>query len=422
MSEVLSQTDAKELLRLCKAGRLFDVQNWIASGKSLCVPSDLRTTPLKVALDTGFHSLVEVLAQNEQNQELRNRALLHSVSLKRLDFIQLLVSHGADLRSVPFIEVLRIWEPNIIRFFLDHGADCIQGSPFAVAFGERIRTAIGAWRECREKYSEVAAQLQEQADRALRHFCEKEDLKWVSLLMWAGADPRSSGPTLDDDDEDLDDSEQSTAFAAAAYAKNLQILKRLKPEVEQDDVDKLLTKATAFGRVDVVRYLLELGAKPNDKLNGGSAALDRCLSTSLRCESFRITSHWHGSSSKASTYSVSQTLDTFALLLDRGALLRPDNDKELAWVRRSLYECEFYVTLKVVEGLVKRAACTQETIHNLLRTPAMKKHLAPVARKLVSLGFDVRTPEQKCEDKRQQEESSKWAASPCVKIQSRADQ
>lgn len=74
------------------------------------------------------------------------------LSLKRLDFIQLLNSHGADLSSIPFIEVLRIWEPTIIRFFLDHGADFIQDSPFAVALGERIRTAIGAWRECKEKH------------------------------------------------------------------------------------------------------------------------------------------------------------------------------------------------------------------------------------------------------------------------------
>jgi Ankyrin repeats (3 copies) len=217
-----------------------------------------------------------VLAQNEPNQKLKDRALWHSLSLKRLDFIQLLVTYGAQLSSVPFIEVLRIWEPTIIRFFLDHGADFVQGSPFAVAFGERIRTAIAAWRECREKHPEFASQLQEQADRALRHFCEKEDLKWVSLLMWAGADPRSSGPTLDDDDEDLDDPASRTAIAAAAYAKNLQILKRLKPDTELDDLNTLLTNAATFGRVDSVRYLLELGANPNDKPNGGSAAFDRC--------------------------------------------------------------------------------------------------------------------------------------------------
>jgi hypothetical protein len=80
------------------------------------------------------------------------------------DFIELLISHGAEISSVPFIKVLQVWEPTIIRYFLDHGADFIKDSPFAVAFGERIRTAIGPWRGCREKYPEFAPQLQEQAD------------------------------------------------------------------------------------------------------------------------------------------------------------------------------------------------------------------------------------------------------------------
>jgi hypothetical protein len=58
---------------------------------------------------------------------------------------------------------------------------------------------------------------------------------------------------------------------------------------------------------------------------------------------------------------------------------------------------------------MKHAACTEETIHDLLGTPAMKKHLIPVVRKLVPLGFDVRTQEQKREENRQQEVSRRWA-------------
>src|SRR5262245_59645806 len=107
MSEMLSKDEAKELLRLCKLGRLFDVQGWISSGKSLRVPSDVRTNPLKVALDTGFHSLVELLVRNESNKALKDEALSHALQLKRLDFIELLVAQGADLRSIPFIEVIR---------------------------------------------------------------------------------------------------------------------------------------------------------------------------------------------------------------------------------------------------------------------------------------------------------------------------
>jgi len=406
VTKILSTTEAKELLRLCKTGRLFEVQDWIASGNSLCVPAELRTTALKVALDTGFHSLVELLVRNEKSQDLKNRALRQAVSLKRLDFIELLVSHGAEISSVPFIEVLQIWEPTIIRYFLDNGADFVTDSPFAVAFGERIRTALRPWRECKQKYANLGPQLQEQADRALRHFCFKDDLKWVSLLMWAGADPRSSGPTLDDNDDDPDGYE--TALHAATYSKDFQILKRLKPDAKRDDIDTLLTNAAGGGRASLVEYLLELGAKPNQKPNGGSAALDDCL-RGFRYEApINFYQTDYGRRSKASKYKVSERLKTVQLLLEQRALWRPDDKYQLTEARRGLFECEPDVTLELVERMMKNGACDEGMIHNLLRTPAMKKHLAPVSRNFARLGFDVRTKEQIGEEERREEAHRKW--------------
>src|SRR4029079_158892 len=60
--------DAEQLLRLCREGRLFELQAWVAAGKSLSVPTHYRQTPMRVALNTGFHSLIEFLLQHEQNQ------------------------------------------------------------------------------------------------------------------------------------------------------------------------------------------------------------------------------------------------------------------------------------------------------------------------------------------------------------------
>jgi hypothetical protein len=95
-------------------------------------------------------------------------------------------------------------------------------------------------------------------------------------------------------------------------------LKRLKPDAKKDNLNELLTCAGGFGRVDVVPYLLELGSEPNDKANGGSSALDRCLSTSLRFRDFGYSS-LYSIHSKASKYSVSETLNTAKLLLEKGA-------------------------------------------------------------------------------------------------------
>jgi hypothetical protein len=406
VSKTLSTAEAKELLLLCKTGRLFEVQNWIAEGKSTGVPAESKTTPLETALDTGFHSLVELLVGNETSQDLKNRALQQAVSLKRLDFIELLVSQGAEIGAVRFIEVLRIWDPTIIRYFLDHGADTITDSPFALAFREKIRTSLRPWRECREKYPDHAAQLQGQADRALRHFCFEGDLKWVSLLMWAGANPRSSGQMFDDDEDDPEG--YVTALEAATYSRDSQILKRLKPDAKRDNIGTLLINAARRANPNMVEYLLELGAKPNDKPNGGSSALDQCL-RSFRYEApinFYQTNY--GRRSKASKYQVSERLKTVQLLLEQGALWRPDDKHQLTDARRGLFECEPDVTLELIERMIKHEACTQDMLKELLGTPAIKKHLTPVSTNFGRLGFDVRTRERIAEDERKEKAHREW--------------
>ena len=42
-------------------------------------------------------------------------------------------------------------------------------------------------------------------DIALRYHCKDGNVKWVSLLLWAGADPFSKGPCTPADDPDEDE-------------------------------------------------------------------------------------------------------------------------------------------------------------------------------------------------------------------------
>ena len=57
--------EIRPLVELCRAGKLFAVQEWIRQGKPVNPPPPKRKgvrsqTPLEVAIDRGFHSLVEV--------------------------------------------------------------------------------------------------------------------------------------------------------------------------------------------------------------------------------------------------------------------------------------------------------------------------------------------------------------------------
>src|SRR5690242_8898031 len=133
---------AKELVTLCRAGRLYEIEKWIAAGKPLDISAAIKrsreSTILKIAVETGFHSLVELIAKHETNQSSKNVALADAASARRLDLVEVLLASGADIKSVPLVNVLLTWEPKIIRFFLDRGADVLEGRPFAVAFGEKI--------------------------------------------------------------------------------------------------------------------------------------------------------------------------------------------------------------------------------------------------------------------------------------------
>jgi hypothetical protein len=51
-------------------------------------------------METGFHSLVELLARHEQSQDQKDRALADAVERKRLDMVEVLVENGARIESV----------------------------------------------------------------------------------------------------------------------------------------------------------------------------------------------------------------------------------------------------------------------------------------------------------------------------------
>src|ERR1700722_20404233 len=187
--------DAKELVRLCRAGRLYEIEQWIADGRSLDISEAIKhgrqRSLLEIAVEVGFHSLVELIAKHETGQSAKDAALGDAVSSRRLDLVDLLLDNGADIKAVPLADVLLTWEPKLIRFFLDHGADPLKGRPFAEAFGARVRTALRPFVDYRRQHPELTVQLQEPLDCALRHFCGEGNLKWVCLLILAGGNPRS---------------------------------------------------------------------------------------------------------------------------------------------------------------------------------------------------------------------------------------
>ena len=58
----------KELVRLCRAGRLYEIERWLNDGKSLEIPAGTyrgrQRSLVEIAVETGFHSLVDLIAKH----------------------------------------------------------------------------------------------------------------------------------------------------------------------------------------------------------------------------------------------------------------------------------------------------------------------------------------------------------------------
>lgn len=376
--------EAKQLVALCRSGRLYEVEKWIAAGKSLDVSGATkrrgRGTLSQIAVETGFHSLVELIAKHD-SQRSKNAALADATSAHRLDLVELLVANGADIKSISLTDALLTWEPTIIRYFLDHGADPVEGRPFTIAFAAKVRTTLRPFVEYRRAHPELAAQLQEQLDCALRYFCGEGDLKWVNLLLWAGGDPRSRGPCPEK--EYTEDPEcYTSALEEACRSENLDVLKRLKPD-RSDNLPELLNRAAIWCRKSTLAYLLELGASPNDKPNGGSSALDTVL------RDLGFARPMYGSKGLKSKYDVAREFECLGELLSRGAIWNVSDAHEMNALRRTLLECEPDVTIDLLQLFRNHNACPAERVHSLLANPRMKQHLNSATNALSRLGIHL---------------------------------
>jgi len=145
--------------------------------------------------------------------------------------------------------------------------------------------------------------------------CEKGDLKWVNLLLWAGGDARSLGPSLEK--EYTNDPECYTSgLREACYSGNIDVIKKLKPDASRDNLSELLHCAAVSGQRDVLRCLLEIGANPNDKDDGGSSALDTVL---WRLDTFEP----HRSGLPRSKFAVYKEMECIGELSAHGAIGSP---------------------------------------------------------------------------------------------------
>ena len=280
MPAIATKEEAAELRALVRAGRLFDVQAWLEAGKPfrtnrfLLVPLFVPFEPCVAAVETGFFSMVECFLRCKLLKRELNAMLSAAVQKQRPDLVELLFNKGVNVDAVRFEDVLLAWNPDVIRIFLDRGADYKTNSPFAEAFAERRRTALGFFKRLLAN----EPQLINQANEALVEHVRKNSKKWVDLMLWLGADPRAEIPGEFED-------ESTTALIEAARYGRLDLLKRFKVDPKRDDLIELVA-APAAGLpleaylennardIESMEYLLRFGPDLQKPTKAGMSIID----------------------------------------------------------------------------------------------------------------------------------------------------
>jgi ankyrin repeat protein len=376
MKRTETYEEIKSLIDLCKAGRLFNVQEWIASGKPVNPPPSVsgykRKSPLEVAMDLGFYSLVQVLLEGGVDiNEPRYWPLDHALYKRRLDLVKLLVEHGADIHSVSMASVFETWQPDIMKWFIEQGADVETDNPLAYALCNRIRTALGIFKSYRDRFPS----FQEQVNIALRHHCKEGNLKWVSLMLWAGADPYSKGPDSWHEEPDPENDQNALELAAGYRHFDVFDLKKIRLDPSKPELKGLLLEACHAKNSNFLEKLLKKGFNPGEYENSGTPLIQALLNSMSWYFDFKHWDIWRTDRTTKRNLDNEESREKIKMihmLAKHGAKWLPKKRSQIGDVRRSLLKMKPDYTAEFIWIMSKYNACKREDIEELIRTPSIR--------------------------------------------------
>jgi hypothetical protein len=191
-----SLESVRPLHQLCREGRLYNVERWIADEKPLqltpeAVPKRTRPkTALQIALQTGQHSLATLLLRNGYQLELERYSPLDlALRSRRWDLFDLLLEWGGDFKSVDLYTVLETYNADLYERFWASGYDLTERHVMASILGHSTsnRPLLGFVKRHRTEDPRIQREL----NMALGDHAGEGNERGVALCLWAGADPHA---------------------------------------------------------------------------------------------------------------------------------------------------------------------------------------------------------------------------------------
>ncbi len=370
--------ELQEFLRLINTGQLFRIQTQMEDlDSSVLLDESLpsKFSPLLRAVETGFHSMVEVMLKcGRWGKEPLNQALSSALEAKRWDLAELIIDQGASLSKIDFGEVCRTVKPELMEKALRGGANPAAGNTFAFALNEiKARPLLRFIRELKDEYPVLC----KQASLALIEAVQKKKARWAALLKWAGADPYMNVPyELTEEEWDPEDSDfGTTAAEQACMIGDFELFKglNLRPTPEQA---KDLLERTAFScSLEIMKEIMR--HIPKECINCGDPPTCAALEHLLKYFPNTSDSYYRYSRSEE------QVVECMVFLLDRGARWHPSSEN-IAYLRRCLVRLPSRSISKALRPIVYTPlAASPEMLKELCRTPKIRSKISASDRDLL---------------------------------------
>ena len=183
-------------------------------------------------------------------------------------------------------------------------------------------------------------------------------------MLWLGAAPHARVPCSPyPEDEEHEMGSLESPFERSVWRTREAILEMLlKKPIPADQADSLLSHVSHRGLPKGVSRLLKAGANPNHTAEENWHILDGFISN--------LSSRWRISDHD----SDERGLGALSMILEAGSrwpVHRPDVPR----LRRDLLNCKPDTLRAIIELFKKHRVLTDEQLHELTRTPTMKKHL-----------------------------------------------
>lgn len=355
---------AEEIRQLCRQGRLYDLERWIQAGRPLqpVVQPPRRgrrpPTPLEAALETGNHAVVLLLLCNGYDPKLEPCSPIDiALEARRLDLVDLLLEWGADPHDVDLEILFGTYDSTLFERFRSLGVDLTANHELArtLAHHTSNKPLFGYAKRHRARDPRIQAEL----NAALTHHAWKANEKGIQLCLWAGADPHAPAHDLSharssDDESDTDGARLGqSAIEAACWSGDPDILERLGPDPALDDYDKLYRHA----RGRSVAEILARDALPSN--------MGDLISYHLR---------WLG----LTWYPEWRAVHTIRDLFEVGARWTEGTADEIANVRSRCIQVDDYHFVKLMKLLTANDHCAPDVLHELARTPAIRRRMKEV--------------------------------------------